>query len=242
MFNLNLTSSENSRRRGATLAAIGLLAIALFVSACNTKSPIAKAEDGLASLLENEGTVRQELVVARDAADDCDPEAAAAALVRAREGAAAVERDAPGAIDAAREAGEDTSDEIAVRSALAVSRIESTVAGLPSLLGQVEAAVDLAQQRLEEGACGDVEADDDDESESTIGDDDEVLVYVEVMVIDGENFPLDQFHEAGADACSDDHYHGPEVFSLEGSSMFDPAGSECGFGKTSDVTIDTIAV
>ena len=135
-----------------------------------------------------------------------------------------------GAIDDARAAGENTSDEIAARSASVVARIESMLEGLPSLLGQVEAAVDLAQQRSDEGACSDVEAGD------------EVLVFVEVMVIGGENFPIEQFHEAGADACSGDHYHGPQVFSLEGSSMFDPNGSECGFGKSGDVTIDMISV
>lgn len=70
------------------------------------------------------------------------------------------------------------------------------------------------------------------------------ILRVQVMPPDDpfERFPIDQFRSAGPDECDEDHYHGMFAFaeSIEGSELEDPDPSGCGFGKTSELTRETI--
>ena len=55
-----------------------------------------------------------------------------------------------------------------------------------------------------------------------------------MLVIGGEQFPIEQFDLASRDACEKEHYHSPlPAHSLQGGTAFDPGG--CGFGTVDDV-------
>ena len=55
-----------------------------------------------------------------------------------------------------------------------------------------------------------------------------------MLVIGGEQFPIEQFDLASRDACEKEHYHSPlPAHSLQGGTTFDPG--RCGFGTVDDV-------
>jgi len=199
------------------------------------------AEDALAPLQEEQTGARIALREAKRAAEACDPAAANAALATAREAAAAVERDGPRVIETAKNAAVRVAshEQLSARAASLLVSIEELMASMPSLIGQTEAAAALAQQPLDDGACGDSE---DDETDTTGRDGDEVLVFVEVIVINFEAFPTSQFHQAGPDACDFDHWHAGQVVSLTGVLAFDREPGGCGFGKIGEVTVEVITV
>ncbi len=62
-------------------------------------------------------------------------------------------------------------------------------------------------------------------------------IGVDVVVVDGERFPIEQFELASRDSCDREHYHSSLAsFSLEGGTLLDPRPSGCGFGTVDDVT------
>lgn len=72
----------------------------------------------------------------------------------------------------------------------------------------------------------------------------EAGMSMEVLVINGKNFPALQFRTAGADECDAEHYHADvEVSSVDLTThLNDPNPSGCGFGKVSGVVKKTVSV
>lgn len=69
-------------------------------------------------------------------------------------------------------------------------------------------------------------------------------VDIEVFVLDGQCFPVSQFHVAEPDACGQQHWHwnGAPVVSFEGVKKNDPNTSGCGFGTVNDLKAQPIKV
>lgn len=65
----------------------------------------------------------------------------------------------------------------------------------------------------------------------------EGFVRVEVLVFNGEHYPVSQFVVAVPDNCTEDHYHSALALSLEGSATPDPNPTSCGFAAESEATI-----
>lgn len=63
---------------------------------------------------------------------------------------------------------------------------------------------------------------------------------VQVLVINGQNFPFKQFRTGGPDACPSSHYHGGTVLSLDNQSLSDPNPGGCGFGRVDQTELKTI--
>ena len=71
----------------------------------------------------------------------------------------------------------------------------------------------------------------------------EPTVTVEVLIYNGQRFPLELFRLAQPDSCRSPHYHADlAVFSLEGGSATDPNPPECGFGAVGEVSVETVEV
>ena len=71
----------------------------------------------------------------------------------------------------------------------------------------------------------------------------EPTVTVEMLIYNGQRFPLEQFRVAQPDSCRSPHYHADfEVFSLEGGSATDPNPPECGFGSVDELPVETVEV
>lgn len=72
---------------------------------------------------------------------------------------------------------------------------------------------------------------------------------VQMLVIDGHYFPKHQFRVAEPDRCDADHYHADgsvyglrERFKADVITMTDPLPRECGFGKVSEVPVESINI
>ena len=64
---------------------------------------------------------------------------------------------------------------------------------------------------------------------------------VTVLVINGQNYPIDQFVLEEPDECDSKHWHAwTTVKSLEGTSADDPNPNGCGFGKESEILVKTV--
>lgn len=83
-----------------------------------------------------------------------------------------------------------------------------------------------------------------DTSTQNSGDQNPTQVPIEVLVINGQNFPSKQFRVASPDECGALHYHADmEVSSVDlKTHMSDPSPSGCGFGKVAEVVKKTISV
>lgn len=86
-----------------------------------------------------------------------------------------------------------------------------------------------------------------DTSQKTSGDQDAgqvPLVPMEVLIINGQNFPALQFRVAPPDACNSSHYHADyEVSTVDlKNHINDPNPDGCGFGKVTDIIKKTISV
>lgn len=61
-------------------------------------------------------------------------------------------------------------------------------------------------------------------------------VGVDVVVVNGERFPIEQFELTSRDDCDREHYHSSLAsFSLEGGTLLDPSPGGCGYGAVNDV-------
>lgn len=69
-------------------------------------------------------------------------------------------------------------------------------------------------------------------------------VDIEVLVIDGQCYPVSQFHVAEPDACGERHWHwnGSPVVSFTDTKKNDPNTSGCGFGTVGELTPQAITV
>lgn len=69
-------------------------------------------------------------------------------------------------------------------------------------------------------------------------------VPIEVLVIDGQNYPAKQFRVAAPDVCGAPHYHSDyEVSTVDlKNHKVDPNPTGCGFGKVSEVPKKTISI
>lgn len=66
---------------------------------------------------------------------------------------------------------------------------------------------------------------------------------IQGLNIGGKFYPVFQFHQAGPDACDSDHWHAAAaVYAMDGTSITDPARNGCGFGKVSEVPVETRTV
>lgn len=71
---------------------------------------------------------------------------------------------------------------------------------------------------------------------------------VEMLRLRNGYFPRSQFRIASPDACGAEHYHGGKVFGIKektGSEIVtatDPNPNSCGFGKVSEVPVETIGI
>lgn len=69
---------------------------------------------------------------------------------------------------------------------------------------------------------------------------------IQVLVINTHQVPLSQFHTAQGQECSGQkHYHAQtnfQVTALDGTVIPDPDWGGCGYGKVSDVRVDTASI
>ncbi len=62
-------------------------------------------------------------------------------------------------------------------------------------------------------------------------------IGVDVVIVGGERFPIEQFDLTSRDECEKEHYHSSlPAYSLDGGTLLDPSVSGCGFGTVDDVT------
>ncbi|MBI2595106.1 hypothetical protein HYW46_00025 [Candidatus Daviesbacteria bacterium] len=83
-----------------------------------------------------------------------------------------------------------------------------------------------------------------DTTSQNFGDQNPGQASIEVLVINGQNFPSKQFRVASPDECGALHYHADlEVSSVDlKTHMNDPNPSGCGFGKVAEIVKKTISI
>jgi hypothetical protein len=65
-----------------------------------------------------------------------------------------------------------------------------------------------------------------------------------VYGINGKDYPIYQFVSSPPDSCNDYHFHatGGKAYAIDGSILYDPAPSGCGFGKTNSMGFKSAGV
>jgi hypothetical protein len=70
------------------------------------------------------------------------------------------------------------------------------------------------------------------------------IYFVQVYGINGKDYPIYQFVSSPPDSCNDYHFHatGGKAYAIDGSILYDPAPSGCGFGKTNSMGFKSAGV